>query len=107
MNFDLLREANVSRQKEWPGNEKADIPFRMIEVSGESGELAEAVKKWLRSERGIHGNGGDTSQIADEMADVIIAVDLLAEMFDINLDKAVRNKFNKTSTKYGLTTMFW
>lgn len=44
LSFDNLRRANVKRQEEWPGNDKADLAFRMIEVAGEAGELAEAVK---------------------------------------------------------------
>ena len=54
--FNVLRGANVQRQQEWPGNEHADVAFRAIEVAGEAGEVAEAVKKFLRAERGIKGS---------------------------------------------------
>jgi len=53
MNFSELREANKTRQAEWPGNEKASMEFRVIEVAGEFGEVAESAKKYLRS---VHGN---------------------------------------------------
>lgn len=35
--FNVLRGANQRRQQEWPGNEKADVPFRALEVAGEAG----------------------------------------------------------------------
>lgn len=99
-----LRHANRSRQAEWPGNEKADIPFLTIEVAGEFGEVAEAVKKYLRAQRGIKGNGGRIEDVADEMADAIISLDLLADEMGIDLTDAIARKFNMTSEKYGLET---
>ncbi|WP_417671373.1 MazG-like family protein [Roseibium sp.] len=104
MNFDALRHANQLRQQEWPGNDQADVPFRTIEVAGEFGEVAEAIKKYLRGERGIRGSTASLDDVADEMADAIIALDLLAEILDIDLGTAVARKFNKTSEKYGLST---
>lgn len=104
MNFEKLREANKTRQEEWPGSEKATLEFRTIEVAGEFGEVAEAVKKYLRSVYGIKGSTATVEDIADEMADAIIAIDLLANEFGINLSESVKTKFNKTSMKYDLTT---
>ena len=94
-----LRIANVTRQLEWTGNDKCDVAFRAIEVAGEAGELSEAVKKWLRAER-----GATIGDIAAEMADVIISIDLLANELGINLPEAVAGKFNATSEKYGFET---
>jgi len=37
--------------------------------------------------------------IADEIADTIIYLDLLAARLEINLDDAVRRKFNEVSTR--------
>lgn len=99
-----LRAANEHRQQEWPGAEQCDIAFRTIEVAGEAGELAEAVKKYLRAERGITGSTTCLGDISREMADVIIAVDLLAIELGINLENAVRAKFNETSEKYKMGT---
>ena len=102
--FNVLRQANVNRQKEWPGNDKADVPFRALEVAGEAGELAEKVKKWLRAERGIKGSTATIADVASEMGDVLVALDLLANEMGINLGDAVREKFNATSEKYGMRT---
>ena len=102
LTFGALRQANNIRQMEWPGNDKADVAFRAIEVAGEFGEVAEAVKKHLRAERGIKGSTATPSDVADEMADAIISLDLLADEMGIDLSEAVARKFNLTSVKYGL-----
>lgn len=102
--FNTLRDANVNRQKEWPGNEHADVAFRTIEVAGEAGELAEAVKKFLRAERGIKGSTATREDVASEMGDLLVSLDLLANQMGINLGEAVRAKFNATSEKYGMRT---
>lgn len=125
MSLKALRAANIDRQREWPGNETADTAFRAIEVAGESGEAIEEVlllalagleaarcsgrvlekaKKLLRVERGILGTGASLDDLADEMADCIIAIDLLANQAGIDLASAVTRKFNRTSEKYGLKT---
>ena len=104
MKFSDLRQANVTRQKEWPGNDQADIAFRGLEVAGEFGEVAEALKKYLRGTRGIKGSTADLQDVANEMADAIIALDLLADQMGIDLGAAVTRKFNATSQKYGLET---
>src|SRR5690554_4795012 len=104
LSFDALRHANNERQKEWPGNEHTDVAFRAIEVAGEAGEVLEAVKKFLRAERGIRGSTATTKDIASEMADTIIALDLLANQIGVDLGAAVAKKFNATSEKYDLAT---
>jgi len=102
--FNVLRGANQNRQKEWPGNEKADVPFRALEVAGEAGELSEAIKKLLRAERGIKGSTATREDVADEMGDLLVSLDLLADALGINLGEAVRQKFNRASEKYGMRT---
>ena len=104
LSFTALRAANVNRQKEWPGNEHADVMFRALEVCGEAGELAEALKKYTRAERGIAGSTATLADVADEMGDVVISLDLLAGEMGIDLGCAVVEKFNRTSEKYGRRT---
>lgn len=104
LTFNVLREANNSRQREWPGNEQADTAFRAIELAGEAGEVCEAVKKFLRLKRGIKGSTATREDIASEMGDLLVSLDLLAVDLGINLGEAVREKFNATSAKYGMRT---
>lgn len=102
--FRVLRDANCHRQTEWPGNDKADMPFRALEVAGEAGELCEAIKKFLRAERGIKGSTATKADVASEMGDLLVSLDLLANEMGIDLGEAVRAKFNATSEKYGMRT---
>lgn len=104
LTFDQFRQANNQRQLEWPGYERTDTTFKALEVCGEAGELAEAIKKLIRAERGIAGSTVDLDAVADELADVLISADLLAAHLGIDLSNAVIKKFNKTSMKYGLDT---
>lgn len=104
LTFDMLRRANEARQEEWPGSINADLEFRAIEVAGEVGELLEAVKKYVRARRGIGGSTATAADIADEMADAVIALDLLGRELEIDLAPALIRKFNRTSEKHDLRT---
>lgn len=71
-------------------------------LAGEAGELCNVLKKIQRERDGIAGSridGDSTKAIADELADVIIYGDLLAELCGIDIAEAVANKFNETSAK--------
>lgn len=107
-NLNDLRRANVARQAEWPGREHVDLAFRGLEMAGEAGELANKLKKLVRLQRGIHGTNEERAklmqEIADEMADVVICVDLIGMEIGIDSAEAVRSKFNATSAKHGLKT---
>jgi len=106
-----LRDANRARQKFWPGHEAAsDIEFRSIEFAGEAGEVSDAVKKLLRFDRGIAGNKGQTREelvtaIKEEVGDVLISLDMLADAVGIDMRGAIADKFNKTSHKVGIPVM--
>ena len=104
LTFNTLRGANRNRQAEWPGNEHADVAFRALEVAGEAGEVCEKVKKFLRAERGIAGSTATKEDIADEMGDLLVSLDLLADALGIDLGRAASDKFNATSAKYGMRT---
>jgi NTP pyrophosphatase (non-canonical NTP hydrolase) len=73
---------------------------------GELGEAANVAKKLNRVRDGIPGNG-DISEaelrqmLADEIADTFIYLDLLAQSQGIDLERAVRDKFEATSRKIG------
>ena len=104
MDLSDLRAANIKRQIEWEGDEKTDLAFRALEVAGEAGELCEAVKKYLRAALGVAGTTATKEDIAREMGDVLISLDLLAIHLGIDLEAATAMKFNATSEKYGLHT---
>lgn len=64
-------------------------------VCGEAGELANLCKKVRRGEQ------VPTQDIADEIADVFTYLDLLATRCGIDMQEAVRSKFNRVSEKRG------
>nr|WP_170540923.1 MazG-like family protein [Ruegeria arenilitoris] len=108
MRLDVLRAANVARAAHWPGNEKADLPFRGLELAGEVGELCNKVKKLHRLRAGIGGNRdvlaeeGLIVEIAEELGDVLITLDLLAMDLGLDLGPVAADKFNQKSEEVGI-----
>jgi len=112
LTFERLRRTNLERSKVWDPTGAEDkttedeIDFRDLELRGEQGELANKIKKVVRYIRDMPGGIAPDAalpEIRDELADIIICVDRVADCFDIDLGKAVPEKFNKTSREKGLT----
>lgn len=99
-----LREANIIRQKEWDTDNRISLSYRGNELAGEVGEACNLIKKLERERLGIRGSRTSVEELAEELADVVICVDLIAMEEGIDLDRAIREKFNATSKKYGLKT---
>lgn len=106
MNLTELREANVRRCEEvfhslhsWSPTDWA------CAMAGEAGEVCNAVKKLRRHEDGTNTAKDPQTewdcrlQIAAEIADTIIYLDLLAARLDIDLASAIRFKFNAVSDR--------
>lgn len=94
LTFAALRAANVKRCHEcfhplpdWSPLEWAGA------MAGEAGEAANLCKKVRRLEE------VDPAKIGEEIADTIIYADLLAARLGINLEDAVRRKFNAVSRR--------
>jgi NTP pyrophosphatase (non-canonical NTP hydrolase) len=101
LTFADLRAANVSRAAKW--NAGADVPilFRAVELAEEVGEVMGAIKKIHRLQQGMKGGKDMRENLIEELGDVVICADLLAEPLGINLGEAVAAKFNATSEKHG------
>ncbi len=104
MTFRTLRTANIERQGEWDPDNKISLVFRSNELAGETGEACNVVKKLERARLGIRGSRATISDLAEELADVVIVADLIAMQAGINLEDAVRNKFNAVSDRHNLKT---
>jgi len=108
VDFARLRAANATRVQRWHG--PTSEPWTGADWSnamqGEAGEAGNVVKKLRRAETGAV-NDGDPSRdeliaaLADEIADIVIYLDILAAHYDIDIPEAVRSKFNRTSERYG------
>lgn len=74
-------------------------------LAGEVGELGGAIKEHLRNSTGAKGKDFAEAEIkqmiSDELADVIAYAAILAEAANIDLHRAVINKFNYVSEKHG------
>ena len=104
MDLQELRDANEKRHIEWANGADIPLSFRGLELAGEAGEVCNELKKIERTRRGMVGGKVGTQDVQEELADVLVCVDLIAMDLGIDLGEALRAKFNKTSEKYGLVT---
>ena len=104
MDFFDLHAANKARQSEWDKDGKLTLSYRGNELAGEVGEACNVIKKIERERLNIRGSRDTLEHLAEELADVIICVDLICLFEGIDLAVAVRKKFNATSEKVGLKT---
>lgn len=100
-----LRRANILRDIEWNPKKLLTLSFRGNELGGEVGEAQNILKKLERQRLGLVGSKSNPGALAEELADVVICCDLIAMEFDINLQEAIVEKFNKTSRERGLSVM--
>ena len=77
MIYTTLREANRTRQTEWDaGGHANDSYWRMNELAGEAGEVCNVLKKLHRERVGVPGSRDTLDHLAEELADVVICLDL-------------------------------
>ena len=93
--YQTLRAANVARQAEWDGDSRITLAYRGNELAGEAGEACNVIKKIERERLGIRGSRDTIEHLAEELADVIITVLLVAKSMDIDVKKALRMKIEK------------
>jgi NTP pyrophosphatase (non-canonical NTP hydrolase) len=101
--FTSLRHANAARHLEWDPEGKIGLAFRGVELAGETGEACNVIKKLVREDMGLRGPRDTVAHLAEELADVVICAHLTAMTAEIDLDAAVRDKFNDSSEKNGLS----
>lgn len=100
----ILRATNKARQLEWLKGREFPAWLRAIELVGEAGEAANIVKKLERARLGFGGSRATVQHLADELADTIIAADLVAMDYNIDLRLVIPSKFNETSQLNGFKT---
>ena len=69
-------------------------------TAGEVGELCNVLKKIHRGDFTVE-EANEQELIADEVADVVIYLDMLCQKAGIDLETAIVNKFNKKSEQIG------
>ena len=108
LTFRKFREVSMLRCKEWTkGQGDPGVDFRVLEAAEEFCEAMQRLfgllKRLKRSDKGMVGGVNTDIDLEEEMADTFITFDLLAASLGIDLEKAITEKFNKTSRKYGLS----
>lgn len=105
LTFDEFRAANLARCIKWhpQGLESWSPSDWLTAVTGELGELASLLKMRNRERDGLPGNkfSPTDKQVADELADVLTYLDLLAASLNVNLGLAAVVKFNEVSERVG------
>lgn len=105
LTFNKFRAANVARCLKWhpKGIESWSSADWLTAVTGELGELASLIKMRNRERDGLPGNkfSPTDKQIADELADILTYLDLLAEALGVDLGRAAIEKFNEVSERVG------
>ncbi len=109
MNFKELREKNVKRAIEtFKTYDNQPLSYWITAIVGELGELANMTKKMQRVKMGgIDGGHSYTAEditkkmLAEEIAGVIIYIDLLSSLLEIDLHNAVVQTFNEKSFETG------
>lgn len=105
LTFDKFRQANITRCVKWhpKGIDSWSPSDWLTAVTGELGELASLLKMRNRERDGLPGNkfSPTDKQIADELADVLTYLDLLAAVLGVDLGAAAVEKFNEVSERVG------
>jgi|GEM_PF-1579438 len=110
LSFSHLRGMNRLRCYRWHPDQGVDswtLNDWATAVAGELGEACNICKKIKRAEDAVVGNKKADSvlklraNLADEMADTVIYLDLMAAKAGVNLGQAVTSKFNRKSNELG------
>jgi NTP pyrophosphatase (non-canonical NTP hydrolase) len=76
------------------------ILARMVKLTEEVGELADEVLAHQGRQRKEKLDRHESGNLADEFADVIIAVFFLAKTMDINIPRALNQKIKKINQRH-------
>jgi NTP pyrophosphatase (non-canonical NTP hydrolase) len=102
LSFDDLRRANVDRCEDaYHPLDRWSLTDWACAAAGEMGEACGVVKRLRRitedTDLACIDNPDLVEHLAEEIADTVIYLDLLAARAGIDLADAVRSKFNRTS----------
>ncbi len=112
MHIEEISKANRARCTRWHEHDNGDWSGAdwSNAVCGEVGEMANVVKKIRRYETGVARVDEEMSafrlrelmaDLAEEMADVFLYLDLLADHYGVDLPKSIVDKFNRVSIERG------
>lgn len=77
-----------------------DILAKTVKLTEEVGELANDILATMSLQRKSKLDAFDKRNLYEEFADIVIAVIALANVMDVNMDRAVQEKLKKILTHY-------
>ena len=100
LTFIDLEDGRLKKTHEnYPDHEKR-IMARTIKLSEEVGELCDEVLAFNAMQRREKQENHDSTNLPDEIADVLIVTLLLAKAMDVNVEKALEGKIGKINKRY-------
>lgn len=96
LRFIEVAVANELRRPEFKGGPQWTPQTWALALAGEAGEVAGAVLGKFEQGKPI-----TLDDIGDEIADVVLYADLLAQRLGLSLEDVVRRKFNRVSERIG------
>jgi NTP pyrophosphatase (non-canonical NTP hydrolase) len=97
MNFDDYQKQALTTSK-LTGDELKDIMHWVLGITGESGEIAEKVKKIIRDKNGEF-NAQDKTEIAKEIGDVLWYLATLAHQLGVSFDYIAKQNLDKLRSR--------
>lgn len=108
MNLRSFSALNLARCNRWHplGINSWSLSDWATATAGELGEACNLIKKLNRARDGLTGNGSAgvdelRANLAAELADTAIYLDLLAQAAGVDLSDAIASKFNAVSERNG------
>lgn len=111
LTFAAVSAANIARCRRWHPDFDDEHPQWIGSdwsnaMAGEAGEVCNIVKKLRRDDLGIQQAAADTrdallGKLADEIGDVFLYLDLLAQFYGLDIDRCIAGTFNRVSDREG------
>lgn len=112
LTFEHFRNTNLERALLWHkgGLQEWSVAEWTVAMAGEAGEVCDAVKKLRRIECAVASNNTRQPEnatdallnIAKEIGDTAVYLDLLAQRLGLKLEDCVRSTFNRISEREGM-----
>lgn len=112
LTFDHFRSINLERALLWHkgGLQEWTVSDWAVATAGECGEICDAVKKLRRIECAVESKNARQPEnatdaildIAKEIGDTAVYLDLLSQRLGLKLEDCIRNTFNRISEREGM-----
>lgn len=107
LTFNDLSSVSIARTRRWHDPQSWSPQMWGLAAAGEMGECANALKKLHRHDEGIQQNAASADRetlvrnVAMEIGDTVVYLDLLAQRLGLRLEDCVRDTFNRVSVREG------